>query len=102
MEYRDKVFDGGVVALDGNTFTGCTFRDCMLVFEASAPPNLGANQFDQNIALALKGQAGATMQLLAMLYERGGKSGREIVEEIFEQIRDGTFYDSSGNPRSAG
>jgi hypothetical protein len=88
-EYREKTFEGKEVHLDGSTFTGCTFRDCRLMFEATALPDLGANRFEGKIQLAFHGKAGMTMQLLMMIYQRGGKSGAEAVEYLFNVIRHG-------------
>lgn len=31
-EYRDKVFENQEVRLDGNSFSGCTFRRCVMLF----------------------------------------------------------------------
>jgi len=93
MEHRDKEFDGKTIPLDGNTFTGCTFRNCCLVLEAAGetPPDLGANRFEGDCALGFKGKGAAGLHLLAMLYHRGGEGGRRIVEQLFDQVRQGAY-----------
>ena len=91
MEYREEIFENETVELDGNTFTGCTFRNCVLMFEATAPPNLAANHFHENVVFAFKGCATALPHLLTMLYQRGGEGGRKLVEDLFDAIRDGGY-----------
>lgn len=91
MEYRDQTFENETIQLDGNTFTGCTFQNCMLVFDGTEPPNLGANQFRGDVVLTLRGNAVALAHLLSMLCLRGGDGGRDIVDQVFDQIRSGKY-----------
>ena len=41
MEYHDQTFENKELLLDGNTYTGCTFRGCRLVIAAAKalPPS---------------------------------------------------------------
>lgn len=88
MEYRDKDFEGETVLLDGNTFTGCTFRRCVIRFGASAPIDLAANHFREDCQWQFGGAAGQTLKVLAGLYG-SGEGGRQIAEDAIQQIRNG-------------
>jgi hypothetical protein len=89
MEIRDQIIENQDVLLDGNTFTGCTFRNCRLIFRATAPIQLSANHFKENVQWFLDGPAGMTLKFLASMYHGGGEGGRDLVENTFEQIRRG-------------
>jgi hypothetical protein len=89
MEYRDADISGEDVLLDGNVFSGCTFHDCRIVYEATAPFSLTACSFKENVEWAFSGAASLTLQFLALLYNEAGEAGRNLVEEAFKQIRSG-------------
>ena len=92
MEYRDRDdLDGKDVLLDGNTFTGCTFRNCRIIFGATAPIHLGVNNFHENVQWAFSDSASDTLQFLSALYHSKGEGGRQIVEQTFENIRRGLY-----------
>lgn len=87
MEFRDRDFNGEEVTLDGNTFTGCTFRNCRVVFRATAPCTLNANVFKENVQWTLDGPAALTLQFLRAMYHGMGSGGRDLVEHTIEQVR---------------
>jgi hypothetical protein len=89
VEYRDQDFEGKVVMLDGNTFTGCTFRNCKIVFGASASVMIGPNHFKENVDWTFVGAAAATLEFLSQFYNSTSEGGRELIERTFEQIRRG-------------
>lgn len=91
MDFRDKDFDGEDLQLDGNRFTGCTFRRCRLEFRGTTGVNIVACTFGENNTWALNGAAGTTCNYLSMMYRAGGQA---IVEGIFTAIREGRV---SGN-----
>jgi len=88
-EYRDKDFTGQTVQLDDNTFTGCTFRDCTLVFRGSGPLTLNANHFKENVKWAFAGYAARTIEFMTGIYHGAGEGGRQLIEKTFENIRRG-------------
>jgi len=90
MEYRDEDFDGKVIDLDGNTFSGCTFRNCSFVFRAKASCLLVACKFKEDSQWAVDGPARGTLQFLSMLYHLG-EAGRQVIEKFFDDIRSGRY-----------
>jgi hypothetical protein len=89
MEFRDQDFNGQDITLDNNTFTGCTFRNCRVVFRATGPIALSANSFKENVKWVFDGPAATTIVFLTELYKSGGEGGRQLVENTFENIRRG-------------
>jgi hypothetical protein len=88
MEHRDTTFRRGEVVLDGDTFIGCSFLECRLVFYSSKPCYLAGCTFDQ-VAWRVYGSAAETFNFLARLYHSGGEEGRRLVEDTFDSIRRG-------------
>jgi len=68
MEHRDKTFENQEILLDGNVFTGCTFRNCRIVVRGEAGAIVGACTFE-NAKWVLKGPAASTLQFLSQLYK---------------------------------
>jgi len=89
MEYRDQTIEKQDVLLDGNTFTGCTFRNCRMIFKGMHPVMLGANHFTENVKWQFDGPAALTVQFMTALYHGAGEGGRNIIEKTFENIRRG-------------
>ena len=89
MEYRDRDFSGQDVLLDGNVFTGCTFRNCRVIFRAEQSFELVACSFNDDVQWTFDGSATATINFLTALYHSRGETGRQVVEDLFEQIRRG-------------
>ena len=83
MEYRDRTFEHQRITLDGNTFTGCTFRHCELVFSGTADLWLVANHITECV-YTFTGPATRTLQFLQALYHSGE---RQVVNEIIRQLR---------------
>jgi hypothetical protein len=88
VEYRDIDFVQREVPLDGNTFTGCTFRNCLLIY-SGGDVDMSANRLKQNIKWRFEGPASATFKLLSAIYNDSREGGKELVEEFFELIRRG-------------
>lgn len=88
MDYRDKTITGERVMLDGNTFTGCTFEKCRLVFKAMDVCTLGACRFI-DCGWEFEGPAATALKFLTALYHGGGEAARKVVESTFENIRKG-------------
>lgn len=87
MDFRDKDFDRKRILLDGNVFSGCTFRNCRLLYRGHAPPKFSACNFKQNVKWVLDGQAADTIKFLTKLNHSTGESGRKAVEQVFKKIR---------------
>jgi hypothetical protein len=87
MEFRDKDLSGQDVPLDGNIFTGCTFRNCRVIFRAEAPFSLVECRFEEDVDWLFGGLAPATIEFLTAMYHTRGKAGQQVVEQLFDQIR---------------
>lgn len=87
MEYRDKDFNEQEILLDGNTFTGCTFRNCRITYLGEGGFKLEACHFKEGMRWYFDRSAAATLNFLAMAYHSMGEGGRELVEKTFEDIR---------------
>ena len=83
MEFRDKTFENKRITVDGNTFTGCTIRNCVLIFAASQPFTFNANSITGS-RVEFAGSAGKTLGTLRALYHGGFK---ELIEQTFDNIR---------------
>jgi hypothetical protein len=94
MNYRDQDFDGQEVLLDGSIFTGCTFRNCRLVFKAMAPVGMSACHFKENVQWAFDGPAALAVEFMAAMYHGCGEGGRKLIEETFNEIRRGRPKDN--------
>ena len=86
MHLRDSTFTQGRVALDGNEFHRCHFRDTTLVFSASASVSLTDCSFE-NVTWALEGPAARVLAMMRALYHGAGDGGRHVIEQAFDHIR---------------
>lgn len=87
QEYSETEFVGQQVLLDGNRYFKCVFRDCEIQFGGSAAVGLDSCQFERcrwNLVAA----AGTTMGFLHSIYHGMGESGRQLVEETFDSVRE--------------
>lgn len=81
MSDVNKVFDNKEIRLDGQTFKGCTFNGCTLVFGGGHPPSLVENVFNR-CSWKFDGEAANTLAFLAALRADGGK---EFVEAVIRR-----------------
>lgn len=91
MDYRDMDFEARKITLDGNTFTGCTFRNCEIIFRGTdGPPlTLVACHFKEAVQWVFDGAASRTLNFLTSMYRNGGEDGRRMVDDLFENVRRG-------------
>jgi hypothetical protein len=90
MLYTDREFIGQTVNLDGNRFVNCRFQDCQLVFYAYEPVSFDRCVFDE-CDWVFEGAADIMLSFLTALYHGLGKSGQDLVELIFDSVRNGSF-----------
>ena len=84
-DFEYAKFTNEAISLDGNTYEGCTFTNCEIIIEASAPFSLANNDFT-GCLWTFTGAAALTMNILAQLYQSGTET-QEIIERTFESIR---------------
>lgn len=70
------------VAMDGQTFSGCEFRDCRLVYGGGEPPRFEACRFEA-CDWKLEGAAAQTLIHLRGMWNAGAKSAVQgLIKEI--------------------
>lgn len=89
MDFRDQTIENQDVTLDGNSFMRCTFRNCRMIFRASASSHMESCQFLDGVTFHMEGAADLTMQFLTACYHGMGDGGRDLVENTFRNIRAG-------------
>ena len=86
MDYRNHTFDDGAeVVLDDNSFAGCHFKNCVLVYSGGLPPDLRNNQFSTDIQFVFRGAAENTVYFLKAM--AAPKSGlQSIIQNTFPAL----------------
>jgi hypothetical protein len=82
MKYT-KNFNDETVSLDGNTFDGCKFTNCILEYSGGKPPTM-TNCNLTKTSFSFSDQASDTVAFMTAMYHGGFKT---VIEETFEQIR---------------
>ena len=78
-------FSHETVALDGETFDACEFRDCRLVYAGGQPPVLTDCRFE-DCEWRFDEAAGRTLTHLKVVWNAGGKS---VVQGLIKEITGG-------------
>lgn len=74
------------VLLDNATFKSCVFKNCTLVYSGTGPVSLIDCVFERP-SWRFTGAADNTLKFLRALYHGMGDTGKQLVENTFEQIR---------------
>lgn len=90
MIHQNQTFRNERVELSGNSYHGCTFDHCELVYRGDPSPTFGDNQFIDSVFL-FTDAAIRTIYFLSNMYHTGA-GGREVVEKTFEDIRQGAIH----------
>jgi len=85
-DFTHRTFVGEEIDLDGNTFTGCVFRRCIIRFSARATVSMSDCKF-HDCTLTVGGPAALTLDYLRAVYHGLGEWGRKSVERLFEEVR---------------
>jgi hypothetical protein len=86
MDYENKKFVSQRVRIDGNSYRGCSFTGCELVFGAGAPVILVGNSFTK-CRFVFDEAAKLTLVFLAGLYPQA----TDLIEATLQSIRTGRF-----------
>lgn len=86
MQYKDSLFQGGRVLLDGSEFYSCRFEGTIMVVTGTAPATLKDCAFI-NVRWEFDGPASLTLNFLAAMYQGAGEGGKQLVEQVFDTIR---------------
>lgn len=88
MRHEGEDFVQEEVELGGNKFLDCTFEDCRLLYDGSPGVRIEDCSFEET-RLELTDEAGNTLSFLQNLYHGFGEDGQLVVENFFDQIRQG-------------
>lgn len=89
---ENRKYDNEVVNLDSNEFINCTFDGCTLVYRGGPLPKFSGNSIDKCI-WNFSDAAELTLRFIAGLYQ-AGDGGKDVVERMFDQIRNAQFKES--------
>lgn len=84
MEYRENIYEGGPVHVDGNVYIGCRFLRCSLVYSGGSLPSFTECFFD-HCTFQLEGAADRTMFFLRMLFVLGGEG---VIASVMDIVRE--------------
>ena len=87
--HADKVFEGGEIVLDFNSFDRCTFNQTALTFHGYGPCEFANCSFN-GCHWSFSGPAGLTVEFMTNLYTAGGGT-RELISRTLENIRRGVM-----------
>jgi hypothetical protein len=88
MRFDGKQFTNQTIRVDENEFVNCKFVECRLIFTGAGSASFQSCLFER-CEWIFDGAAENTIQYLAAMYNGLGLGGRDIVEGIFESIRQG-------------
>ncbi len=88
MDIIGRRFDNSSVEVDGNRFESCTFVRCRIIFSALDTVTFKDCIFDR-CDWVFDGPAETTLTYLSALYRGLGPQGQELVEAVFQGIREG-------------
>jgi hypothetical protein len=83
---ENQTFEDQTVRLDGNQYSQCKFRRCVLQYGGSEIPELENCEFHE-CSWSFTEAAARTVQFMTALYHGAGQGGRELIEQTFENIR---------------
>jgi hypothetical protein len=92
--HEGATFTNERVVLDGNDYRNCTFTNCHMVFNGTAPVSLHGISFI-SCQWTFDGPAGLTINFMTALYHAGMK---ELIDGTFENIRHGSHRQQEPPP----
>ncbi|MBD0321419.1 MAG: hypothetical protein ICV87_13855 [Gemmatimonadetes bacterium] len=85
MHIENQSFTGERISLDNNSYTGCTFRQCVLVYSGVSEMTLTSCRFDE-VEWEFTGPAARVLSFLHATYQNG-RDGEEFVRAIFRNFK---------------
>jgi hypothetical protein len=96
MPTQNKTIKNVDISLDGNTFIGCHFYNCVLIYSELMPVTLKNCTFEK-CSWSFAGSAKNTVGFMMNMYRLGGNAS-QVIESVFEQIRtDATGFKEPSN-----
>ncbi len=88
MRYVGQIFNNEAIDVDSKKFERCTFNQCKIVFNGRAATEFSGCTFNE-CQWVFNAGAEQTLHYLTALYHGLGQGGSDIVEAIFDSIRQG-------------
>lgn len=85
MNIENQNFTNERITLDNNSYTGCTFRHCVLVYSGVSEMTLTNCRFDE-VEWEFSGPAARVLSFLHATYQNG-RDGEEFVRAIFRNFK---------------
>ena len=85
--HEGATFTNETVVLDGNEYRNCTFNNCQIRFNATAPVTLNGIQFN-SCQWTFEGPAGLTINFMTSLYQAGLT---DLIDQTIANIRRGSY-----------
>lgn len=85
MNIENHNFVNERVALDNNSYSQCTFRQCVLVYSGTSEMSLTNCRFDE-VEWEFTGPAARVISFLHATYQNG-RDGEEFVRAIFRNFK---------------
>ena len=97
----DRTFVNGRIDVDGETYVRCVFDHCGIVYSALQPVRFIECRFI-SCEWIFSESADLTLAYLSALYRGLGAQGAQLVESIFQRIREGSVSPTKSSqwPRS--
>ena len=95
MKYENQNLEDQAVAVDGNSYTYCMFKNCCLEYRGGEHPEFFECTFISS-PWALVGPAGRTLEFLRDQWTQGEERGRQVVANVMKFI---TGSDPGGQDR---
>jgi hypothetical protein len=86
IQNTNNTYKNLTIHVDGQSFINCLFENCVLEFSGTGYLEFQSNKL-VNTRWAFVGPAGNTIGFLAALYGGLGTEGVEVVERLFDEIR---------------
>jgi len=88
VSVSNSTFSNATVDLDFHHFNNCLFENCILVYRGNGPVSMEGCRF-LSPRWVFDGSALNTIRYLIALYHGLGEGGQKLVEDLFQQIRQG-------------
>ena len=92
--HEGAAFTNERVVLDGNEYRNCTFTNCEIVFNATAPVSLQGINFI-SCQWTFDGPAGLTINFMTSLYQAGLT---DLIDQTCDNIRRGSHRPQEAPP----
>jgi len=87
MEFDKKQFKNEEVRLDGNTFLGCAFDNCNMVYGGGPPPTMIDCSLN-GVTWSFTEAASNSVRFMRAIYHGMGEGGKKVIEQTFANIRE--------------